>query len=171
MNIGLQLNVKDKASLEKVKSGCIVGAASDGDFITTPFYLVEAMSLKKKKGADHKSGIKEGYTPVISCGTANVACKFVKLVDQIIAKGKGEVERIPEPPCIPAGGRFTAIVYPTKIAVFEDFTKFPGLGKFVCRDSGILVIAGQIVKKITAAEAQEKYGLDLAVCSGDKEAI
>ncbi|CAG2100732.1 unnamed protein product [Medioppia subpectinata] len=43
--------------------------------------------------------------------------------------------------------------------------------KFVCRDSGILVVCGNITDKITATEAKEKYDLDVAVVSGDKEAI
>lgn len=169
MNIGFVLDTKDKTTVEKIKTGSIVGAGEDKDFASYPFYTVTCMSMKKgKKGSSEPSGIKAGYTPVISCGTANIACKFAKLLSTV---DKDSKETIPNPTVIPAGQRFDAIIYPTKQVVFEKASEFPGLGKFVCRDSGILVVAGQITGKMTEAEAREKYDLDISLLSGDKEAL
>ncbi|ORD93554.1 EF1A [Enterospora canceri] len=167
-NIGFVLDTKDKATVEKIKTGSIAGPSDDGVFVCSPFYLVAGISMKKsKKSGTDQSGIKEGYTPVISCGTANVACKFAKLT-KCITKDKVEIEN---PTIIPTGARFEALIYPTKQVLFEEAASFPGLGKFVCRDSGMLVCAGQIKGKMTEAEAKEKYGLSIAVLSGDKDAI
>ncbi|KAL6121755.1 protein translation elongation factor EF-1A [Nucleospora cyclopteri] len=168
LNIGFTLELKDKATVDKIKVGSIVGVHEDSKFIMAPLYKVSCISMKKSKvSASEKTGIKEGYTPVISCGTANIACKFAKLLS-CITKDK---ETIDAPNVIPSNARFEAIIYPTKPALFECASDFPGLGKFICRDSGILVVAGQIIGKVSEQEAKEVYGLDMAVLSGDKDAI
>jgi len=166
-NIGVVLDTKDKTAVEKIRPGSITGSADDSDFVCSPFYTVSGISMKKsKKGAD-KSGISVGYTPVISCGTANIATKIVKII-KCVTKDKVVIEN---PETIPTGARFDAIVYPTKPVVFEAASSYPGLGKFVARDSGSLVFAGQITGKVTEAEAKQKFDIDTTVLSGDKEAI
>jgi len=145
-NIGFVLNLKgDKTVMDKIKTGSLVGPSNDTNFNLQPFYIASCMSLKKSKGSDDSNGIKAGYTPVISCGTSNVACKFAKL----LSCTTGSSGTIENPNSIPANSKFSAIIYPTKPSLFEKFTEFPGLGKFVCRDSGILVVCGNITDKIT----------------------
>merc|ERR1712131_544459 len=81
LNVGFTLEIKDKGVLDKIKVGSLVGAADDTTFSMYPLYKVSCMSMKKSKaGSQESTGIKAGYTPVISCGTANVACKFAKLI-------------------------------------------------------------------------------------------
>jgi len=168
LNVGFTLEIKDKGVLDKIKVGSLVGAADDTTFSMYPLYKVSCMSMKKSKaGSQEPTGIKAGYTPVISCGTANVACKFAKLI-KCTTKDKEVIEN---PTVIPSNGRFEAIIYPTKPVLFECASEFPGLGKFVCRDSGILVVAGQITGKVTAEEAEKVHDMNMAVVTGDKEAI
>jgi len=166
-NVGFLLETKDKQVIEKVKVGSLVGPQKDPNFVVSPFYKVSAISMKKTKAsASEATGIKPGYSPVISCGSANIPCNFGKILS-VTTKDK---EKIENPTVIPAGARFEAIIYPKKQVVFETAKEFPGLGKFVCRDSGILVVAGQITGKLTLEEGKE-LGLDVALLSGDKEAI
>lgn len=168
MNVGFVLDTKQKETIASIKAGSVVGHAKDADFNTYTFYKVSAISmLKGGKSADGKGGIKVGYSPVISCGSTSVACKFAKLL-KIIYKDKTEQV---DPEKIPHGGRFEAIIYPTKTCVFETAKEFPGLGKFVCRDQNTLGLCGHIIEKISLKEGQEKYGLDVALLSGDKEAL
>merc|ERR1712131_550202 len=130
--------------------------------------LEDALSMKKSKaGSSEPTGIKAGYTPVISCGTSNVACKFAKLLT-CTTKDK---EFIENPNIIPSNARFDAIVYPTKDTIFECASDFPGLGKFICRDSGILVVVGQVTGKVTSEQAASEFDLNMALVKGDKEAL
>ena len=168
LNVGFVLETKDKATVEKIKTGSLVGPSEDTTFRCTTYYKVSCISMKKSKsGSAEPTGIKAGYAPVIACGTANVACKFAKLL-KCTTKDKEVIE---EPTVIPSGARFDAIIYPTKTVLFEEAAEFPGLGKFICRDSGHLCIVGHITGKITEEEGKSKYGLEVALLSGDKEAL
>lgn len=170
MNIGFSLKIEDKNKaplLEKVSAGHMFGEAKDESFNLYPFYVISCVSLKgksSKSGQDEK-GIKSGYTPVVSCGTSNIASKFVKLISAIDKESNTEIEN---PPIIGKDQKFKALIYPTKQALFESFKVFPNLGKFVCRDSGVLVAVGQIMECVSEEQALEKYGVKLSEVSGVK---
>lgn len=167
MNIGFSIISKDKAQIDKVKAGAIVGPAADAAFINYPFYIAMCHNLKKGKSKSEGSGgIRAGYTPVISCGSANVPTKFVKIVELFDKDGHA----IENPEFVPAGARFKVLLFPTKQCAFEKFTDFPTLGKFVCRDSGNLVCAGQINECITEEQALSTYGVDPAGVTGGAKA-
>jgi len=158
MNIGFNILSKDKLQIDKIKSGFMVGPASDESFRVHPFYVATCMSLKenKKGSGGEEKGIRAGYTPVVSCGTASIACKFVKLL-----KSHGKDGVVVDPTFIAKDTRFEVLIYPTKPTFFENVTKFPALGKLVCRDSGTLVACGQITESVTEADALSKYGVDI----------
>lgn len=165
MNIGFSIITKDKAKYDAIKAGDMVGPASDADFQLYPFYTVSAVSLKgKAKAGQEEKGIRAGYTPVLSCGTSNIATKFVKL---LVAYGKDNAV-IENPEIISKDQRFTALIYPTKQALFESFKTFPFLGKFVCRDSGVLVIVGQIMECVTEKKATADFNVTVASVTGVK---
>ncbi|KAI4293196.1 elongation factor 1-alpha [Pancytospora philotis] len=167
MNIGFSINTKDKAQIDKVKNGFLVGPAADNDFNLAEFYVASCFSLKPKgKSGSEERGIRAGYTPVISCGSANIACKFVK----ILTTYTKDNQKVENPDFVPNGARFTVLLYPTKQVIFEAFNKFPTLGKFVCRDSGILVAAGQITECLTEEKAIATYGLNMNEVRGIKPA-
>lgn len=167
MNIGFSLITKDKLALDKVAAGHMVGPSNDPEFQLYPFYIISCVSLKgKAKAGQEEKGIKVGYTPVVSCGTSNIASKFVKLIN---AYGKDNTP-IESPEIISKDQRFTALIYPTKQALFESYKTFPALGKFVCRDSGVLVAVGQITDCVTEEKALKEYGVSLAEVTGVKPA-
>jgi elongation factor 1-alpha len=167
MNIGFNIISKEKLQVDKIKNGFMVGPAEDSAFASYPFYVASCFSLKPKgKSGSEERGIRAGYTPVISCGTANVACKFVKILSSYT---KDNV-KIENPEFVTKDARFTALLYPTKQVLFENFKDFPALGKFVCRDSGILVAAGQIVECLTEEQAVAKYSLNMTDILGQKPA-
>lgn len=169
MNIGFAVIYKDTkvALTDRVKAGSLVGPSNDPKFQAYPFYVAECISMKPKSTSSaEERGIRAGYTPVIACGTSSVACKFVKLISSRY-KDEAPVE---SPVFISKDHRFTALLYPTKLCLFEPVTAFPALAKFVCRDSGILVTVGNIVKCLTEEEAKEQYGVTLAMAKGEKTA-
>ena len=165
MNIGFNILSKEKLVVDKVKSGFMVGPASDEEFKMYPFYIANCMSLKPKgKSGAEERGIRNGYTPVITCGTANIACKFVK----IISGYSKENTLIDAPEFVTKDSRFKVLIYPTKPALYENFNKFPALGKFVCRDSGILVACGQIIDTVTEERAISEFGVNMNEVLGVK---
>lgn len=173
MNIGFSLKIEDKAKtslIDKVTTGSMVGETKDESFTPHPFYLVSCVSMKGKgsKGGQEEKGIRPGYTPVISCGTSNVASKFVKIVSAIDKETNTALE-VP-PSVISKDQRFTALIYPTKSALFESYKSFPTLGKFVCRDSGVLVAVGQVLEALTEQQAVERYNVSMAEVTGVKPA-
>lgn len=170
MNIGFSLKVEDKNKaplIDKVTGGHMVGESKDETFALYPFYLITCISMKGKSGksGQEEKGIKAGYTPVVSCGTSNIASKIVKLVSAMEKENNNVIEN---PPIISKDQRFTAVIYPTKQALFESYKNFPTLGKFVCRDSGILVAVGQIVECLTEEAALSKYGVKMSDATGVK---
>uniref|UniRef100_A0A1B6JTY0 GTP-eEF1A C-terminal domain-containing protein n=1 Tax=Homalodisca liturata TaxID=320908 RepID=A0A1B6JTY0_9HEMI len=163
MNVGFSINCKDKIQIDKIKTGHIVGPADDNEFAFYPFYVANCFSLKPKSKGGEERGIRPGYTPVLSGGTANVACKFVKILGCVTKTGPVE-----DPAFVPNGARFSVLLYPSKPVLFETADKLPFLGKFVCRDSGIIVAAGQITERLTEDEAVAKYGVNMADVLGQK---
>lgn len=168
MNIGFSFYTKDKVnSIDKIAAGHMVGPASDPSFQLYPFYIVSGISMKgKAKAGSDEKGIKVGYTPVVSCGTSNIASKFVKLL--------GTVDKsnniIPDETMtmIPKDIKFAAMIYPSKQALFEKVSTFPALSKFVCRDSGKLVCVGNVLDCVTMERAVEEFKINVAEVTGVK---
>ena len=174
MNVGIAIGYKEKIPLQdRVAAGHVIGPANDTEFIVSPCYIATCISMKRAAGAggaDEKKGIKNGYTPVISCGTTNVACKIVKIIS---SKGRGDKTEQPHEGdrAVPKDARFTCILYPSKPCVFEEVTKFPTLSKFVCRDSNALVMVGNITKRIGVEEAIKEYGVSEDAFGGKGAAV
>lgn len=165
MNIGFNIITKDKLVVDKIAAGHMVGPAEDSDFQLYPFYVVSCVSLKgKSKAGQEEKGIRAGYTPVVSCGTSNIACKFVKVLSAV-GKDNAPIEN---PEVVSKDQKFTALIYPTKQALYENCKTFPALGKFVCRDSGLLVAVGQIVDCVSEERAIKEFGVDMKEVTGVK---
>lgn len=167
MNIGFNIITKDKLVVDKIAAGHMVGPADDPDFQLYPFYIVSCVSLKGKcKAGQEEKGIRAGYTPVVSCGASNIACKFVKILS---AMGKDNTS-IENPGVVTKDQKFTALIYPTKQALYENCKAFPALGKFVCRDSGLLVAVGQIADCVSKERAAKEFGVCMDEVTGAKAA-
>ena len=89
---------------------------------------------------NHPSVITIGYTPVFHCHTAQVACRFVELVQTIDPKTGQAKEKNPQ--FLKTGDIAIVKVEPTKPMVIETAKDFPQLGRFAIRDMGQTVAAG-----------------------------
>ena len=96
---------------------------------------------------NHPSVIKVGYTPLVHCHSARVACRFEKLIS-IVDKAKGE-EVVKKPPHIATGDAAIVELVPERPAVYEPFNECPPLGRFVIRDNNRTVALGIILTVIT----------------------
>jgi elongation factor 1-alpha len=88
----------------------------------------------------HPSVIANGYTPVFHCHTAQVACKFEKLLAQLNPK-TGAVEK-ENPDFIKTGDIAIVKIRPTRPLCIEKVKEIPQLGRFAIRDMGTTVAAG-----------------------------
>jgi elongation factor 1-alpha len=111
---------------------------------------------------NHPSGISAGYTPVLDCHTAHIACKFETLLSKVDKRSGAVTEA--DPKQIKSGEACMAKLIPTKPLCVEPFTDYAPLGRFAVRDMrqtvavGIIkaVTKGNLVVKTKAQQKQEK---------------
>jgi len=91
---------------------------------------------------DHPNQIMAGYTPVLDCHTAHIACKFQKLL-YLIDKRNGE-KLEDDPKMVKSGQAAIVEMVPTKPLTVEAFSEYPPLGRFAIRDMRKTVAVGVI---------------------------
>lgn len=100
---------------------------------------------------NHPGQIQAGYTPVLDCHTAHIACKFEAIHDKIDRRtGKSQEEN---PKFIKNGDAALVTLIPTKALCVEVFQEYPPLGRYAVRDMKQTVAVGVIksVEKKTVA--------------------
>ena len=95
---------------------------------------------------NHPGQISNGYSPVLDCHTAHVACKFTNIKEKMDRR-TGKVLEI-SPKFIKTGDACIVDLEPTKPLCVESFTEFPPLGRFAVRDMKQTVAVG-VIKSIT----------------------
>jgi len=91
---------------------------------------------------NHPGEIKNGYSPVLDCHTAHIACKFAEIkvkMDRRSGKVKEE-----NPKSIKKGDAAMVVMEPSKPMCVETFKEFPPLGRFAVRDMKQTVAVGVI---------------------------
>jgi elongation factor 1-alpha len=91
---------------------------------------------------DHPNGIGVGYTPVVDCHTAHVACKFTMLKQKLDKKTGALLED--DPKKLKTGEAGIVTLQPTKPFCVEAFSECPPLGRFVVRDLRRIIAVGVI---------------------------
>ncbi len=135
-NVGINVRGLDKGS---VKRGDVAGEVSNPPQVAETF---EAQVVILQ----HPSAITAGYTPVIHCHTAQVACTIEEIVKKMDPKTGQEVTENKE--MLKSGDSAVIRFRPTKPFVLETAAEFPPLGRFAIRDMGATVGAG-VVTKVT----------------------
>lgn len=102
---------------------------------------------------NHPGRMSNGYTPVIDCHTAHVACVFSRIKEKIDRKTGKVLET--DPPFVQTGDACIADLEPTKPLCVESFAEFPPLGRFVVRDMKQTVAVG-VIKSITKEDSTKK---------------
>jgi elongation factor 1-alpha len=100
---------------------------------------------------NHPGKIHPGYSPVLDCHTAHVACR----VDQIACKMDRRTGKVLEdnPEFIKTGDAALVRLVPTKPLCVESFTEFPPLGRFAMRDMKRTVAVGVVKDVVREAVA------------------
>merc|ERR1712113_1287392 len=91
---------------------------------------------------NHPGEIGNGYSPVLDCHTAHIACKFEELMQKIDRRSGKKLEDNPK--MIKNGDAAMVKMVPSKPMCVEVFSEFPPLGRFACRDMKQTVAVGII---------------------------
>lgn len=99
---------------------------------------------------NHPGEIHAGYTPVLDCHTAHIACKFSELLEKLDRRSGKMLEENPK--FVKSGDAVIAKLVPSKQMVVESYTDFAPLGRFAVRDMRQTVAVG-VVKSVEKGEA------------------
>ncbi|GFR07482.1 elongation factor 1-alpha 1 [Trichonephila clavata] len=139
-NVGF--NVKN-VSVKELRRGYVCGDSKDHPPKATAEFSAQVIVL------NHPGQICNGYTPVLDCHTAHIACKFNKIKEKIDRRSGKKIED--EPKFIKSGDAAIVDLVPSKPMCVETFTDFPPLGRFAVRDMRQTVAVG-VIKSVTPTD-------------------
>jgi len=155
-NVGF--NVKN-ISIKDVKRGNVASDSKNEPASGVESFKAQVIIL------NHPGEIRKGYTPVLDCHTAHIACRFDELVEKIDRRSGKVLEA--NPACVKSGDATIAILKPSKPMCVEPFAKFAPLGRFAVRDMRQTVAVG-VIKETTAREVAGKTTKSAKKAGGKK---
>ncbi|PIK57044.1 hypothetical protein BSL78_06040, partial [Apostichopus japonicus] len=143
-NVGF--NVKN-ISVKDIKRGMVAGDSKKDPPIQAETFYAQVIIL------NHPGEIHAGYSPVLDCHTAHVACKFEDIKEKIDRRSGKVIEESPK--FVKSGDAAMVTLKPSKPMCVEAFSEYPPLGRFAVRDMRQTVAVGVIksVKKAAADKA------------------
>merc|ERR1711988_1181131 len=133
-------------SVKDIKRGNVCSHSKNHPATGCRRFLAQVIVLNHKRIAD-------GYTPVLDCHTAHIACKFNTIVTEIDPRSGKTKKKFP--PSVKTGQACMAVLIPSKPLCVEPFSEFPPLGRFAIRDMRKTVAVG-IIKATTPKVAEGK---------------
>ena len=133
-NVGF--NVRGLAA-DEIRRGDVAGYSdTEPTFVRHDEHFVGQIQLM-----DIPKAVSVGYTPVFHAHTAQVAVKFMELLEKT-SKGQKEAN----PSFLKTGDGCLVRFQPTKPMAIEAMSEFPELSRFAIRDMGKTVAAGVCIK-------------------------
>jgi elongation factor 1-alpha len=102
---------------------------------------------------NHPGEIGNGYSPVLDCHTAHIACKFQELLEKIDRRSGKKMEDFPKK--VKSGDAAIVRIVPPKPMCVEYFSQYPPLGRFAVRDMRQTVAVG-VIKSVEKSDASGK---------------
>jgi elongation factor 1-alpha len=132
-NVGF--NIKN-VSVKDIKRGNVCGDSKDNPPQPASSFEAQVIVL------NHPGEIRQGYSPVLDCHTAHIACKFAVLQSKMDRRSGKILEE--NPVSVKSGDACMVQMEPTKPMCVESFSEFPPLGRFAVRDMRQTVAVGVI---------------------------
>merc|ERR1712048_783631 len=141
-NVGF--NVKN-VSVKDIKRGYVASDSKNKPASGVSDFTAQVIVL------NHPGQVSNGYSPVLDCHTAHIACKFDEIQEKVDRRTGKAVETNPK--SIKSGDAAIVELVPSKPMCVEAFSDFPPLGRFAVRDMRQTVAVGVI--KATTPKATE----------------
>ncbi|KAH3903528.1 elongation factor 1-alpha SCDLUD_001169 [Saccharomycodes ludwigii] len=143
-NVGF--NVKN-VSVKEIRRGNVCGDSKNDPPKACSSFNAQVIIL------NHPGQISVGYSPVLDCHTAHIACRF----DELIAKNDRRSGKKLEdnPKFLKSGDAAMVKFVPSKPMCVEAFTQYPPLGRFAVRDMRQTVAVG-VIKSVDKTEKVAK---------------
>jgi len=139
-NIGF--NVKNLA-VNLIRRGYVCGDMKNDPPKAVEKFTAQVIIL------NHPGQIAVGYTPVLDCHTAHIACKFTTLLEKLDKRSGKKVEDNPK--AVKKNDAAIVELTPTKPMCVEDYVTYPPLGRFAVRDMRQTVAVG-VIKSVVKKE-------------------
>jgi elongation factor 1-alpha len=136
-NVGF--NIKNVA-VKDIRRGYICGDSKNDPPSETDSFNAQVIIL------NHPGQIHAGYSPVLDCHTAHIACKFHEILSKVDRRSGKELEK--DPKNIKSGDAAMVNLVPSKPMCVESFAEYPPLGRFAVRDMRQTVAVG-VIKEVT----------------------
>merc|ERR1712241_377305 len=143
-NVGF--NVKN-VSVKDIKRGYVASDSKNNPAGAAQNFTAQVIVL------NHPGQICNGYSPVLDCHTAHIACKFAGIKEKVDRRTGKSVEDNPK--FIKSGDAAIVRLTPSKPMCVEPFTDFPPLGRFAVRDMRQTVAVG-VIKATTVKVVEGK---------------
>ncbi len=149
-NVGF--NVKS-LSLKDIKRGMVAGDSKNDPPSGVESFVAQVIVL------NHPGEIRAGYTPVLDCHTAHIACKFAELMSKVDKRTGAAVDDGEPVKTIKNNEACIVKLVPIKPMCVEPFKLYSPLGRFAVRDMRRTVAVGVIKsteKKSVATKSTAK---------------
>jgi elongation factor 1-alpha len=156
-NVGF--NIKN-VSVKEIRRGFVAGDSKNDPPKETASFNAQVIVL------NHPGEIRNGYTPVLDCHTAHIACKFNEIKEKCDRRTGKATEEAPK--CIKSGDAAIVNLIPTKPLCVEAFSDYPPLGRFAVRDMRQTVAVG-VIKEVQKKEASAGKVTKAAEKAGKKK--
>jgi elongation factor 1-alpha len=147
-NIGF--NVKN-VSVKEIRRGMVAGDSKQDPPQEAEDFIAQVIIL------NHPGQIGAGYTPVLDCHTAHIACKFAEILKKVDRRTGKELEDAPK--FVKSGDAAIVRLVPSKPMCVESFQEYPPLGRFAVRDMRQTVAVG-VIKEVNKKAPGSKKGGD-----------
>ncbi|XP_047471573.1 elongation factor 1-alpha-like [Penaeus chinensis] len=143
-NVGF--NVKN-VSVKDLKRGFVASDSKNDPAKEAADFTAQVIVL------NHPGQIQAGYSPVLDCHTAHIACKFAELLTKIDRRTGKELEACPKH--VKSGDSCIVKMIPSKPMCVETFQQYAPLGRFAVRDMKQTVAVG-VIKEVNKKEQSGK---------------
>jgi elongation factor 1-alpha len=140
-NVGF--NIKN-VSVKDIRRGNVCGDSKNDPPKESESFRAQVIIL------NHPGEIHAGYSPVLDCHTAHIACRFNELLEKIDRRSGKKLEDNPK--MVKSGDAVIVEMIPSKPLCCEAFSEYPPLGRFAVRDMKQTVAVG-VIKAVTKKEA------------------
>merc|ERR1712080_695394 len=133
-NVGF--NIKN-VSVKDIKRGYVTSDSKNKPATGVSDFTAQVIVL------NHPGQVSNGYSPVLDCHTAHIACKFSEILEKVDRR------------TVKSGDAAIVKLIPSKPVCVEPFSEFPPLGRFAVRDMRQTVAVG-VIKATTPKEVAGK---------------